>query len=132
MLRAILNKSWRQLSSKQRQPPISKTIQIRRIRHAGHCWRSKDELIRDIFLWSPSHGCASVGRSTRNYLQQLCADSGCSLEDMPEAVIDRDKWRESQGNSCQQHDLIIVIYIYIYIYNFYHYTIYIYIYIYIV
>ena len=27
------------------QPPITKTIQIRRTRHAGHCWRSKDEPI---------------------------------------------------------------------------------------
>ena len=24
--------------------PITKTIQVRRTRHAGHCWRSKDEL----------------------------------------------------------------------------------------
>ena len=27
-----------------------KTIQARRTRHAGHCWRSKDGLIRDILL----------------------------------------------------------------------------------
>ena len=44
MLRAILNKSWRQHPIKQQLyghlPPISKTIQIRRTRHAGHCWRS--------------------------------------------------------------------------------------------
>ena len=35
MLRAILNKSWR------------------RTRHAGHCWRSKDELISVVLLWTP-------------------------------------------------------------------------------
>ena len=40
MLRAILNKSWR-----QHLPPITKTIQVRRTRHDGHCWRSRDELI---------------------------------------------------------------------------------------
>ena len=34
-------------------PPITKTIQVRRTRHAGHCWRSKDELISDVLLWTP-------------------------------------------------------------------------------
>ena len=33
--------------------PITKTIQVRRTRHAGHCWRSRDELIRDVLLWIP-------------------------------------------------------------------------------
>ena len=28
--------------------PYTKTIQVRRTRHAGHCWRSRDELIRDV------------------------------------------------------------------------------------
>ena len=49
MLQAILNKSWRQHPTKQQLysylPPITKTIKIRWTRHAGHCWRSKDELI---------------------------------------------------------------------------------------
>ena len=48
MLRAILNKSWWQHPTRQQLyghlPPITKTIQVRRTRHAGHCWRSKDEL----------------------------------------------------------------------------------------
>ena len=76
------------------QPPISIAIQIRRIRLAGHCWRSKEELISDVFLWIPLHGRASVGWPTRTYLQQLCTDTGYSLEDLQEAMDDRDKWRE--------------------------------------
>ena len=52
MLRAILNKSWRQHPTRHQLyghlPPIKKTIQVRRTRHAGHCWRSKDELISDV------------------------------------------------------------------------------------
>ena len=63
MLQPILNKSWKQHPTKQhlysQLPPISKTLQIRWTRHAEHCWRSKDELISDILLWSPSLGCAS-------------------------------------------------------------------------
>ena len=57
MMRAILNKSWRQYPTRHQLyghlPPIKKTIQVRRTRHAGHCWRSRDELIRDVLLWTP-------------------------------------------------------------------------------
>ena len=57
MLRAILNRSWQQYPT-QRQlyghlPPITKTIQARRTRHARHCWRSKDEIVSDVLLWTP-------------------------------------------------------------------------------
>ena len=65
MLRAILNRSWRQHPTKLQLyghlPPITKTIQIRRTRHAGHCWRTRDELISDVLLWTPSHGRAKAG-----------------------------------------------------------------------
>ena len=57
MLWAILNKSWRQRPTIHQLyghlPPITKTIQVRRSRHARHCWRSKDELISDVLLWTP-------------------------------------------------------------------------------
>ena len=54
MLQAILNKSWKQHPTKQQLydhlPSITKTIKIRRTRHAWHCWRSRDELVRYVFL----------------------------------------------------------------------------------
>ena len=82
MLWAILNKSWKQHPTKNQLyghlRPISKTIQIRRTKYAGHYWRSKEELISDILLWTPSHGWAGVGQPLRTYLQQLCTDTGCS------------------------------------------------------
>ena len=59
MLRAILNKSWRQHPTRHQLyghlPPITKTIQVKRTRHAGHCWRSRNELISDVLLWTPTH-----------------------------------------------------------------------------
>ena len=98
MLRAVLNKSWRQHPTRLQLyghlPPITKTIQVRRTRHAGHCWRSKDELISDVLLWTPTYGCARVGRPARTYIQQLCEDTGCNPEDLPEVMNDREKWRE--------------------------------------
>ena len=67
MLRAILNKSWRQQPTRRQLyghlPLIPKTIQVRRARHAGHCWRSKDELVSDVFLWTP-HIWSSKSRTT--------------------------------------------------------------------
>ena len=91
--------SWRQHPTRLQLyghlPPITKTIQVRRTKHAGHCWRSKDELISDVLLWTPTYGCAKVGRPARTYIQQLCEDTGCNPEDLPEAMNDREKWRES-------------------------------------
>ena len=59
MLRAILNKSCRQHPTMQQLyghlPRITKTIQVRRTRHAGYCWRNEDEHISDILLWNSSH-----------------------------------------------------------------------------
>ena len=68
------------------RPPTThykKTIQIRRTRHAGHCWRSRDELISDVLLWTSSYGLAKAGRPARTYIQQLCGDMGFSPEEMP-------------------------------------------------
>ena len=60
MLRAILNKFWRQHPKKHQLyghlPPITKTIQVRQTRHVAHCWRSRDELISDVPLWTPHMG----------------------------------------------------------------------------
>ena len=98
ILRAILNKSWRQHPTKQQlyshQPSIMKTIKIRRTRHEGHCWRSRNELISDVLLWTPLHGRAKSERPARTNIQQLYVDTGCNPEDLPEAMDDREGWRE--------------------------------------
>ena len=46
------------------------------------------------WLWTPTYGQAKAGRPARTYIQQLCEDTGCSPEDLPEAMNDREKWRE--------------------------------------
>ena len=108
---------WRQHPTKPKLyghlSPIMKTIKVKRTRHAGHCWRSRDELISDVLLWIPSHGRAKAGRPTRTYIQQLCEDTGCSPEDLPEAMNDREDGERGSGISVLDDDDI---YIYIYIY----------------
>ena len=98
MVQAILNKSWRQQPTKKQLyghlPPITKTKIIRRTKYAGHCRRSRDELISYILLWTPSHRRAQAGRPARTYIQQHCANTRCDPEDIPEAMDDKDGWRE--------------------------------------
>ena len=99
MLQAILNKSWQQHPTRHQLyghlPPITKTIQVRQTRHAGHCLRSSDKLISDVLLWTPTYGRAKAGRPAQTYIQQLCEDTGYSPEYLPEVMNDREKWRES-------------------------------------
>ena len=96
MLRAVLKKSWKQHPTKQwlygHLPPISKTIRIRRTKHAGHCWRNKGELTIKVLLGNLSHGRAGVGREARTCLQLLSTDTGCSLEERSNVTGDRDEW----------------------------------------
>ena len=96
MLRDVLNKSWRQHSTKQQLysylPPITKNIQVKRTGHVGHCWRSGDELISNVLLWTPSYGRAKFGRLARTHISQLWADTGCSQKD-PSGTMDySDGW----------------------------------------
>ena len=105
LTKCIEKKNWRQLHKNSasnikqdlraalykaadvRPPTIvqkkKKTLKGRRTRHWGHCWRSRDEFLSEILLWTPSHG-----RPARTYIQQLCADTGCRQEDQPEAMDD--------------------------------------------
>ena len=94
MLRAILKKHPTKQQLYVHLPPITKTIKVRRTRNAGHCWRNKDEHIGDIPQQTPSHGRTKAGRPARTYIQQLCADTGCSLENLPGAQDDKDGWRQ--------------------------------------
>ena len=119
-------------------------IQVRRTRHAGHCWRSRDECISDVLLWTPTYGWAKAGWPAWTYIQQLCEDTGCSPEDLPEAMNNREKWRErvrdirATGTTWLwwwwyiyiRIYTYLYIYIYIYIYVYTYLFIYIYIYIY--
>ena len=117
-MRAIRNKSWQQHPTRHQLyghlPPITKTIQVRRTRHAGHCWRSRDELIRDVLLWIPTHGRAKAGRPARTYIQQLCEDTGFCPEDLPRAM--NEEWREKVRDIRATSAIWWYIYIYIYIY----------------
>ena len=100
MLCAILKKSWKQHPIKQQLyghlPPISQTIQVRWTRHAEHYWGSKDKIISGV---SPVESYTQIHQcwlTSKGYIHQLCADTGCHLKDLPSTMADRDGWRETE------------------------------------
>ena len=114
MLRAVLNNPWRQHPIKQQLyshlSPIMKTIKVRRTRHAGHCWRSKDELISDILIWILLHGRAKGGRPAKTNIQQLCADTALKTS--------QKRWTiETGGERGSGRSMLVARLDYIYIYN---------------
>ena len=98
MLRAALNKSWKDhISNKDLYleiPRISASIRKQRLRFAGHCWRSKDELASDVLLWQPTHSKRPRGRPAKTYIDQLLEDTGCNIDEIPTAMNDRKGWME--------------------------------------
>ena len=90
-------------------PPISQTM-------LGTVGESKNKLISDVLLWTCIHEHSTVCSTSKTYIDQLWADTGCQVEDLPRATTDRDGWqewerereRESQGSSCYRHDLMII------------------------
>ena len=78
MLRAILNIHWSAHSNKEslfgKLVQITSVIKERRTGFAGHCYRSKDEVVSDLILWPPKHGKAKVGRPSKSYTKQLTED----------------------------------------------------------
>ena len=42
-------------------------------------------------MWTPSHGRAKAGQPARTYIHQLCADTGCSPEDLPVGMNNKNR-----------------------------------------
>ena len=111
MLRAILNKSWRQRPTRHQLSghlsPITKTIQVRRTRHAGHCWRSRDELISDVLLWTPTHDRAKAGRPARTFSNYVRIRDVVRRTCLRRWTIGKSGER-GQGYPCYQHDMMMM------------------------
>ena len=69
---------------------ISQITYIKRIRQAGHCLRSNDQLINDFISLTSTHGCARVNRPTNTNIHHLYTDTGCCLEDLRGVMNDKD------------------------------------------
>ena len=112
MSRAILNESWQQHPTRHQLyghlPPITKTIQARRTRHARHCWRSKDELVSDVLLWTPH-----MANQKQDDQPEHTYSSYVMIQDVTLKTCHR-RWmigrrgeREGQGYPCWPHDMMM-------------------------
>ena len=54
--------------------------------------RSKDQLISDVLLWTPTHGHTSFGLVEKTSVLQLDMDTGCRLKDLPRDMTDKVGW----------------------------------------
>ena len=92
MLRAILNKSWRQRTKYTATCLLSQTLsKLDESDMRDTAGEAGDDLISDVLLWTP-HIWPSKSRTTCSNIQ-LCEDTGCSPEDLSEEMNDREKWR---------------------------------------
>ena len=113
MLQAILNKSWRQHPTRHQLyghlPPITKTIQVRQTRYAGHCWRSRDELISNVLLWTPTYGCGQKQDDQHEHI----FSSYVRIQDVALKTCQRG-WTigkvvwEGQGYPCKWHNMMMM------------------------
>ena len=111
MLCAVLNKSWKQHPTKQQLygylAPISQTIQVRQTTYRAYYWKWKDEHHMRHSLMNPYIWMCQCWPTNKG-LHQLCAATGCRLEDLPRAMDNRDGWWESQWTPCYLHDLMMM------------------------
>ena len=94
MLRVTLNKSWRQHPTRHHLyghlPPITKTIQVRRTRHAGHCWRSRVRTHKRCTLMDPN----TWPCKSRDDQHEHTFSSYVRIRDVVLKMNDREEWRE--------------------------------------
>ena len=97
-----LNKCWKQNPTKQQLyshlPPISQTIQTKQ-NMQGTAREVRINLSTMFSMDSYSWVCQCW---------LTLRDTGCSLEDLPRAIDERNGWQESQGILCCQYDLIMM------------------------
>ena len=73
-----------------------------------------------MLQWTLSHQRGKAGQPARTYIQQLSADTGYSLEDLPVAIDDRDGWREGarEIRADLSQNVHICLFQFIYIYHY--------------
>ena len=73
-------------------PAILASLQIRRQQFSGHCSRSKDDIVSQLFLWDPQHGRHSRGRPTTTFVDQREEDTGLFRQELPAVMAGRGEW----------------------------------------
>ena len=98
LIRTALNIKWQTHTTNAvlygNLPRITTTIKNRRLKFAGHCFRSKDEVVQPLIMWEPRHGKRRRGRPAKTFIDQLMDDTEITKEDLPGAMNAREIWRQ--------------------------------------
>ena len=97
MLRAVVNKSWRDhLKNEQIYSDIPKSSESMQRLKFGHYWISKDEVKSHLILWQPHHGNCSRGRQAKTYIYQLRDDTDLlTIDEINTAMNNRERSRST-------------------------------------
>jgi len=99
MLRKAMNLLWSdKITNKSLYgplPKISDKIRCRRLQHAGHCYRHReDEIAGEVLFWKPNHGKQKVGRPNKTYIDTLKDDTNHEISDIKSLMEDKLLWKE--------------------------------------
>ena len=90
MLCAVLNKSWKQHSTKwqlyKHLPPFHKPFKLDQQGMLGTAGKVRT----NILLWTPTHAHTSVGWPVKTYIHHSCVDTRCRLEDLPRVMANKE------------------------------------------
>jgi hypothetical protein len=97
LLRSALDVSWKDYIPNTalygNLPQVTTKIRERRLKFAGHCRRTKDQVVSDLVLWKPTQGIRKPGRPIKTYTNLLCDDTNLKCEDIDSCMQDRRIWR---------------------------------------
>ena len=94
LLRRVKNLSWKSHPTLAEiygdLDRLSCVLRQRRLEYAGHCERADKEVISSLLLWKPS---GKVYSRKLTYVDTLIRDTGIPLENLNQAMVDREVWK---------------------------------------
>ena len=104
LLRKALNIRWQahvtNATLYQDLPKLSRTVQKRRLRFAGHCVRATNQPVSNLIFWTPQGGRTNRGQPQKTYSKTLMEDT--ALQDQTQIktyMEDKQAWNDIIENT---------------------------------
>ena len=98
LLRFALNISWRDKMSNDNLymslPRVSQRIKKLRLQFAGHCFRDKTQIVKDLLFWKPKESMRAGQGRRLTYDKLLTKDTGRTSEELQKDMESREEWRK--------------------------------------
>ena len=108
MLHVVLNKFWKQHPHKTTVvSPLAYHLSNHANKMNQTSWAllvRKEKLISDVLQETLTHGHTSIDWPAKTYIYQLCADIGCSWEDLLRVMTNRYGWWEKESKESVQSE----------------------------